>query len=353
MDLYILNTDFEVIGVMDDASSVIWNSRYWSSGDFEIYIRANKDIIDLLQPDYYVTRLDSDEVGMIMNRTIKTNSEDGNYLTVTGDFLDGILKRRISWNQSTISGNVEECIRQLIVENIIDPVDPARRIDNFLLAEKVGFTETLKDFDIQSTGDDLSDVIANICQTYKIGYKVTLTPENKFLFTLYRGIDRGYGQTENDYVVFSPEFDNLISSEYTYNREEYRNAAVVVGEGEGTSQRRVSIGTTTGLNRFETRIDGSSVSSNGEIITQATYDKMLTEYGQEQLDNLKIKEGISGEVENNVTYVANEDYFLGDVVSTANEYGFVSDTRVIEMLESEDENGYKILPTFDTWEVRI
>ena len=46
-----------------------------------------------------------------------------------------------------------------------------------------------------------------------------------------------------------------------------------------------------------------------------------------------------------------QDYYLGDIVSVANEYGFQANTRIIEMLESEDETGYKITPTFDTWEV--
>lgn len=351
MELYILDSDFQTVGVVDDASSIIWNSRFYTAGDFEIYIRADPDIIELLQPDRYVIRLESEEVGIISNRTITTDSEQGNYLTVTGGFLDSILKRRISWNQSTLSGNVEECIRQLLIENIIEPEDSNRTIENFILADKVGFTETLTDFDIQSTGDNLGDLISNICQQYKIGYKVLLSPENHFQFHLYRGTDRSYGQSENDYVVFSPEFDNLISSEYSYNRDEYKNAAIVVGEGEGADQKRVSLGDTAGLSRYESRIDGSSVSSNGEIISVETYMKMLTEYGKEQLGNSKIVEGLSGEVEYNTIYKPNEDYYLGDIVSVANEYGFQANTRIIEMLESEDETGYKITPTFDTWEV--
>ena len=352
MDLYVMNQSFETIGIIDSASSVIWNQRFFDCGDFEIYLRADKETVSLLKENYYIYRLDHEMVGIIENKTITTSAEEGNYYTITGRFLESILSRRIAWNQTTISGNAEECIRQLITDNVISPEDPKRKIENFLLDEKVGFTETIKDFDLQSNGENLLETITVICKTYKIGYKVTLTPENQFLFSLYRGEDRSYGQNVNNYVVFSPEFDNLISSEYTYNRDEYRNAAIVVGEGEGTSQKRVSIGETSGLLRYEARIDGSGVSSNGEIITAQTYEKMLIEYGKEQLGTYKIIEGISGEVENNSTYQADKDYFLGDIVSVENEYGIGADTRVIEILENEDESGYKIVPTFDTWEVR-
>lgn len=357
MNVYILNKAFEMVGVIDDYSSLIWAERYWNAGEFEIMIRANEEMISLLKEDCYVVREDKitkqgfGEVGIIENKEIKTDEDSGSYLTVKGNLLDGILDRRIVWNQTTISGNAEECIRKLIEDNIILPTDQERKIENFILDKKQGFTEEIKEFDLQSAGDDLLEAISSICQNAKIGFQMTLTTEHKFLFTLYKGVDRSRGQQVNDFVVFSPEYDNLNNTEYTFNREEYKNAGLIFGEGEGASQKVVSIGDTTGLDRREVKIDGSSVSSNGEIITMDTYERMLRDYGNGQMNEHKQLEGMAGDVENNFTYKINVDYFIGDIVSVENEFKIGANTRVIETAENWSETGYQIVPTFDTWEV--
>lgn len=47
----------------------------------------------------------------------------------------------------------------------------------------------------------------------------------------------------------------------------------------------------------------------------------------------------------------NKDYFLGDIVQVINAYGIRAMPRIIEIIESEDENGASTVPTFSTWEV--
>ena len=49
MDLYITNTKFELVGVIDSYTSLIWTERYNNCGDFEIMISANDKNIDILQ----------------------------------------------------------------------------------------------------------------------------------------------------------------------------------------------------------------------------------------------------------------------------------------------------------------
>ena len=50
-------------------------------------------------------------------------------------------------------------------------------------------------------------------------------------------------------------------------------------------------------------------------------------------------------------YIVDEDFFLGDIVQIENEYGIQAQPRIIEIIESEDENGISVIPTFTTWEV--
>ena len=48
MDLYIANQNFQIVGIIDAASSLIWSERYFEIGDFEIYVPATDDYVDLL-----------------------------------------------------------------------------------------------------------------------------------------------------------------------------------------------------------------------------------------------------------------------------------------------------------------
>ena len=173
----------------------------------------------------------------------------------------------------------------------------------------------------------------------------------KYIFKIYKGTDRSYNQTDVLPVVFSDEFDNLLSSSYSYEKAEYRNTALIGGEGEGINKRTTTIGDTAGMKRYETYIDGSSVSSNGKIITEEEYYKMLQNYGKEQLSTVAFTEKFEGNVDPAGNYVLNKDYFLGDIVQVINAYGIRATPRIIEIIESEDENGASTVPTFSTWEV--
>ena len=166
---------------------------------------------------------------------------------------------------------------------------------------------------------------------------------------MVKGVDRSYNQSAVPVVVFSPDFDNLISSSYSENYENYSNAAIVGGEGEGADQRLTSVGTATGLNRYESYVDGSSVSSNGEIITLEQYYKLLTDYGNEQLAILEnTTESFEGQIVINGMFDYGVDYFLGDLVQIKTEYGISLVVRIAEAIESEDDNGTLLTVTFRT-----
>ena len=71
------------------------------------------------------------------------------------------------------------------------------------------------------------------------------------------------------------------------------------------------------------------------------------ERGRENLAALSYTEGFSGEVLSDVAFKYGEDFFLGDVVTVINKYGIEKNVRVLSAIESEDENGTKLLPQFN------
>lgn len=353
MEIYVLDTDLSILDVMDSFESSIWTIQYFSQNDFELIVPATSYYIKLLQKDRMLCRGKDREdekynnVMVIENINITTDWENGDKLKITGKGLKSIVGRRIVWKQTNLTGSVETGIRQVITENMINPADTARKIEGFLLEDEIGITDT---FDVQLSGENIAEWIETTCQTYGIGWDVYIN-NKKYIFKMYKGVDRSYNQKDVLPVVFSDDFDNLLSSSYSYEKAEYKNAALVGGEGEGINQRTTAIGDATGLQRYETYIDGSSVSSNGEIITEEQYYKLLQNYGKEQLSAVAYTEKFEGNVEPSGNYVLNKDYFLGDIVQVRNEYGISATPRIIEIIESEDENGASTVPTFSTWEV--
>lgn len=351
MDIYTLDGLNGVSSIIDTFESLIWNMQYFGPNDFELNIIGTPKNIQLLQPgtllvrDVDVSNSAYKNVMVIENRKISFDAEKGWMLQVTGRGLKKILGQRVVWTQTNLTGTVEDGIRQVITKNVISPSDTKRAIPNFTLAASKGYTDT---FEVQLFGENLAEWIESVCQQYGYGWDVYID-NGGYVFELYQGTDRTYDQSSVVPVVFSPEFDNLLSASYTYEGADYKNTALVGGEGEGTDQRTATVGIAAGLARYETYVDGSTVSSNGEIITLDTYISMLQNYGKEQLANAAFLEKYEGEIIPSGMYTLNEDYFLGDIVQISN--GLIqTSSRIIEMIYSEDENGTSLVPTFSDWE---
>lgn len=347
MEFNILDKNRQWIGVVDQYKSAIWTPRYWDAGDFEIYAEATESNLSILQEDYYVTRQDDSMACIIQKVNIVTDEEGGKYLIVTGESLQSVLKRRIVWQQTTLRGTVEKCVRKLIDENIINPTIPERKIPGFVLGDEKGFTETVE---MQVTGDNLFDVVSSLCQSYGYGFKVTFNDDRQFMFELYKGEDRSYEQDVNPYVVFSPDFDNVKSVDYVSDKTNYKNVALVAGEGEGTYRKTATVGSAAGLERYEIYVDARDISTNDEEISTEDYNKLLAERGNEDLAASIAQESFEGEVEASVNYTYKEDYFLGDIIQIENEFGIKAAPRIVEIIECMDENGYSMTPTFDSEE---
>ena len=353
MDIYVLNSSVEKIGIIDAYQSVIWTTRYFTPGDFEVYIPADKNLLNLLRVDYMLVR-DKDciedeyrNVMLIRNIEIQSDTETGDSFIITGQCLKSIVARRVVASQTNLSGTVENCLRSLITQNIISPSDSDRAISNFILGTDGSLTAA--SMSMQITGDNLAEALAEISATYGYGWDVFIKGSN-LVFYIYEGKDRSYNQSTNPHVVFSTEYDNLLSSDYKEDRSEYANVAIVAGEGEGTARKKATVGNASGLNRFEIWVDARNTSSNEGEITPSEYQELLEQAGAEKLAETGITTEFSGEVLPDANFIYGVDYFLGDIVQIENDYGISKAARITEIIESEDENGLTVIPTFEEGE---
>lgn len=344
----IMDNNFYKLALLENYKSLIWTTRYYDHGDFQITLPFNADIVKYCQCTYYIVRPDDENIGIIEKVDAKITETNEQYVVLSGRFLTAILARRIIAQQTEVSGSVASCINKLITDAIINPTIPERKISNFIL----GSYTTSQTMQAQYTGKNLYTVIHDICLQYGLGFKITLNSSNQFVFQLYEGTDRSYNQDVNPHVVFSDSMDNLINAEFEVDFENVVTAVLAAGEGEGLQRKtvwaatdKISVLPATGLYRFEYYLDARNTSTNGGEISDQEYLNQLSELAQEQFSSYETKS--AGEA--NLQYLKyRKDIFVGDVVSMMDEtVGLNTTVRIIEVIESLDENGmYQIIPTF-------
>ena len=349
MDLMILDTNKNPLCLLDVYNSFIWTDRYFKYGDFELHASMSEDLLQYLKQDYYITNANSEHVMIIEKLLINSDIENGNTIIVSGRSLESLLERRIVWNRTTLSGNLQSGIKKLLDENIISPTDSSRKINDFIFEESTDSAITGLTIDGQYTGDNLYEVIASICQENGIGFEITLNNSKQFVFKLYSGVDRSYDQSVYPYVVFSPNFENMVESNYMESKMAMKNVTLIGGEGEGNARKYTSVGTASGLDRRELFTDARDIRAEddeGNAISEAEYLKQLEQRGRENLaENIAVV-AFEGQADVVSMFVYGVDFFMGDIVQIADEYGPETKSRMVELVSSESEEGVSTYPTF-------
>lgn len=266
MELYIYNRNLELQGVIDLYTSFRWMRRYSSPGEFELHCPLTSENLSLLPKDAIICKNDDDpEAGYVSYRGLSQDKEGKKVLVVKGKFLAGYLGRRIIWGTEIIKATTETAMRVLVSNNCITPQIAARKIDNLVLGEFGDYPETV---DYQVSYKNLGDEVKNLAAAADLGYRVRFDKELKQLkFEVYKGLDRSVNQTANPQAIFSQEYDNVLEQEYLESIGDYRNLALIGGIGEGSERKIATIGTATGLDRFEVFCDQNNLSNEVEVIT--------------------------------------------------------------------------------------
>lgn len=349
----VFNEDLILVGILDDYESAIWTDRYNRYGDFEIYTVASIKILELMKPDRYLLRDDSEHAMIIEDIEIDTDVELGNMLTIRGRSLESILDRRIVWDQTIFNNKmVHDIIVGLLDQNAINPSNANRKIERLHFEGGLGEDpiSTLRLY-AQYTGDNLYDAIHDICLSVNIGFKIVIDLEYKvFAFRLYNGVDRSYDQVSRPMVEFSQNFGNLINSNYIYSKKTEKNIALVLGEGEGNSRKRQvvlprGVSEKSDLERRELLVDARDISSNNGAVSN--YNNLLTSRGRERLAENTETKAFDGKSETTQRFRYNEHFEMGDICELENEFGFSERVRVTEYIYSESKsNGIENYPTF-------
>jgi len=355
----ILSLNMDILAEIDNYESMFFNRSWHGIGAIELRInRYMKYANTLLKDNLILIGTDLNKVFIIKHREIELD-ENGkiteNWL-IKGYALKSVVAQRITMPPTHTaydykSGSSETIMKHYVNNNLVNPVDSRRKIPQLVIAPDLqrGAHTTYS-----SRFKNVAEEVSTLSIASGLGWDVTLDIRNKkWVFDVVEGKSLISGQSVNPPVIFSPQFDSLRSLQYTQSEINYKNVAIVAGQGEGVERRVIEVqatGAGTGINRHEVFIDARDVAEtddDDQPLPEQVIVQALTDRGKQQLAELIQEEYLEGQILTNSPFVYQKDYDLGDIPTIQNmEWGVTMDARITDIKEIHEVGGFEIEATF-------
>lgn len=340
MMLYVYNKMFERIGIVEDLISLQWLSMYREAGEVKLVCSATEKNLALLVDGNRLYCTEQPESAVIRNTEIDDSGKTAR-LTVRAVLSVARWSSRVVMATENIS-NVELGMLSLTSKN--------RRGLPGITAPAKGFS---KMFPTQITWESVLDAEIVLAESSGLGFREVFDPETGTeSFEVYDGVNRVSGANYVGY--FGDDINNLDDLKLTRGSDEWRNVAIVGGQGEGTARKivTVSLGNYSGDDRRELWVDAKDISKTyqvetaGEYVektyTDAEYTAVLQARGLEKLaeclQTLKVDATLGqGQMRYGI------DYALGDIVPIKHtRYGLFLSARVSSVRTVYESTGKKV-----------
>ncbi|AUS03421.1 minor tail protein [Paenibacillus phage Wanderer] len=349
----LIDTDFNLLGEVDSYSSLKWVRRWHKPGEVELRINPFMQNANELQEDVILFKASRPEEAVIIkHREISIGEDGAEELIVKGSMLASLIGRRITYPPEGraydyMNAPIETIVKQIVKHNCINSVDRERRIPGFICAPDQGRGEKIQ---FQTRYKPLAEEVEKLSLMSQMGWGVSLDIENRwYVFDMLTGRNLTADQDIRPPAIFSTDYDNIESQSYVNSAIGHKNVAIIGGQGEGEDRKIVTVGTSTGLNRYEMFVDARDVGTKeeGKTQTESEVEQMLTDRGHEKLSEVKRVESLEAKIltQSNLTY--RKDYDLGDVVTVLNrQWGLTMNTRITEVAEVYEPSQVRIDITF-------
>lgn len=306
-----------VVPIGENYVSCLWAEGYNTVEPFVLELVATKDYREKIKTDMYVKRADRKNVMII-----KSVQKQGDKLIVSGKQASRVL------DDVSFVGTIND-------GSVIDTAlfNAYNKSNKYLNVEF--FKSGLKDvYEHQISNKSMLELLQTMCQSKDIGFKAVKV-DQKIQVSVYK--------PENEPIKFSEfignvRFDNIINSV-----ENYKNYAIVLGQGEGKNRARVDVDLTDGEKRLELLVDAKDIQQE-EGETEEAYQKRLTAKGVEKL--LEKTKAFSFDVANSPKGFG-KDYDLGHTaLIVIPEQNLKYLTRIVKFEEKSQQNQSEITITF-------
>jgi len=328
MDLYLLDDAFQPVSIIDDFTSLIWRRKYTEPGDFELHCSL-EHARDLLCATY-VYRHDRPETGIIES----FNKKDGS-VVVKGRFLEAMLDAEIVYPAREYTDVSPEYIADDLV-SVYYPLLPRVPIENGGRGTPVSAA---------LLGENVCDYIYELLSAQEYAPRITYDyATNALLFSVWQGLDRRQEQNINSWAVFSRNWENLLSAEYSASRKDMRNYVVIAGGSEENRTFRILDRTDGAPAR---RLFVSVSTRKGDEMTDDDYAAVLDEKGAEKLAKYKPVEKFDVAIDPRANLVYMTDFDLGDLCTVIDtDLNITLDARILEIEEDWEDGDMALVARF-------
>ena len=349
MELYILDSLYRRVEVVDVFESLIWAERFSSIGDFELHILSSFENRNRFKEGVNLASNVSNRIMTVETVEDITDEEGRRILKVTGVSFENILKQRIAafnnagtWERWVSSNTNPVAIAQALFNYICvtgglnagDVISPLIIGDFYPTDTIANPSETLV---YTPNIQDLYTALKDLCDAFSIGFRFVRHPATNLLyFNFYMGSDRTTGQTFLPAVVFSPDLDNLRNTNRLASSSLYKNVAYVINDTDHEIVYAQDID--PGIESFERRVLLVVVDND------LTSDQMI-QRGKDELAKHRKFEALDGQLPTITQYRYEVDYFLGDLVELRDDDGTTSQMQVTEQIFVHDKEGERAYPT--------
>lgn len=358
----IINTKFELLGIITNFESLICIWNYYECGTFELTINKNKINTDKLKKDNMLIVNKRDDKILLIDKVVVSTEKNSKTMKVTGTCIKGVTKRRIvaTNGYDRISENYAENVqkhylKKHLVESYYDNIRTPERDISWI---KIAPTQNRGIKTVwQARLTNLHDELKHISEDTGLGWYGYVNRREKCIyFDSLEGTDRTVNQIENPmvheylkgftqeqlqkythkqlegtikhpYIIFSEKKKNLLEGKTTDDNSNYKNVGYVAGKGENEDRLITVLGTAKGFDRREVLIDLNNIEDIDELKTE----------GQKKLDTYKTIQSIEGKVYQIPNMEWEKDFFLGDLV-TLESNGIYEDKRIIQAKEIYERN---------------
>lgn len=338
MEIRVYNAALDLLGVLENQTSLLWFRTFFGPGSFELHAPVTGDNIRMLAVGNLVTMHGQADAGVIEDVEYEETSIK-NEITAKGRFLSAYMGYRIIRGTVNLDTTIELAMRQLLSDAVPIPLVE--------LGELHGFAARVSG---QVVNKNLLSFMTKLAKAGNIGYRFRPDFRNKkIIFETYEGVDRSAGQALNNRVIFSEKYDNINRAGYRANDQSFANVAYVTGTDVNGEEITLVVGDTAsaGLERREIYVDGSGVSASG--LTDAEFRAALRQEAQNTLNAHAFCEAFSCDTNAQGNFAYRRNYDLGDIVTIKKDsWGMQRTLRITELQETYEYGSMTVTPVFGT-----
>lgn len=250
MKLELFNEDFVRIGKISKYSYASYDCDSISYGKFLIKCASTEKLLAILPQVEYIY-FEDDKVGVYNHESIEDVGVDEE-ITLKGYMIKSVLSYRTLYPQFSETLAPEAMLKTLVLQSFVENPNPEKNEPRMTIETIPEEVEDEEKLTLQVTGSDVFAECSKISKSEGVFFDFDVMMQNydessdapanisELRFKTWKRRDCTLGNTEgNAPVVFSYSLSNIESSSFDESKENYKNVAIVAGEGEAELRKVV------------------------------------------------------------------------------------------------------------------